>query len=271
MPINKSSKYFLLLPGICLAIACNMGNNKNKEKTVKDTGQNDTIRMLKPLPAEGTTSTLFSHFKENTKFPILIDSAYMAHVKGHDSLGTNEVKLLTQKWYDDSLVNDNDYVLKAFYTIDSAKAKHAYDKWAEKLDIGMTALSNAYALQKIKLADGSEMLVWAIEAISYPACPSFDNTQIYFTLFNQNSPGVTFTLGCTFYGADAPMVGQTIVTGKLTADGNLTLDENELEEDVDTTVANVNHAYYEYSIQKNGILLKSKKRDATKEIIVPKQ
>ncbi len=235
-------RYTILLPAIFLLQSCN-SNNKKKIRWVE---QPPTLKML-------------SHFKESTAFPVVIDSSFIANVSKGDSLGTKEIKKLAQKWFNDSLTEGHQYDLQDFYTIDSVKAKHVFEKWEKKLDIGMTNYANAYAVEKVTLADSTVMLVWALHLVSYPACPSSDITNIYFTFYKYNNTfGQTFLLGSILYGADAPMVGQTIISGTLVADGSLQMEERGIVKDFDSLTADLHHTHYEYLIKHDSIAFKNK-------------
>jgi hypothetical protein len=230
-------------------------------------------------PPDAWVSKLLTHFKEYDKFPVVIDSVYIcnidhclqnyyqydmvidsafnANLDKNDSLGDSDVRLLVKKWFSDSLVSDND--MRDFYSIDSAKKLHVYEKWADTRDIGMVEFASAYGLRKIKMNDSLTLLVWAYSSCTYQACPCFAGTSIYFTMLNGNTIGETFTIGDYSSGADVPNMMQAILAGKLDKDGKLVLDEKIFHEDSDSLKGTVEHTHYEYAITYNTIkqLLKS--------------
>jgi len=71
-------------------------------------------------------------------------------------------------------------------------------------------------------------------------------------------------LGGGSMGADPPAMGQTDITGKLTMDGKLVLDERILNEDIDSLKGTLDHTHYEYQVQYNLIKQQVKQRDAQK-------
>ncbi len=245
----------------CLVLACNTSHDK---KATEGPGYEDSIKSAKAVVIDPKMQSLLTHFKENNKFPVIIDSAFIANMNKHDSLGTNEVKMLVKEWFYDSLVFDSRDEVKTFYTIDSVKAKHAFAAWADKMDIGSIEFANAYGLEKVLLNDSTSLLVWALSYISYPADPSYSGTDIYFTMLNRNTIGQTFMLGGTSLGADPPSVGQTDITGRLTKDGKLVLDERVLNEDIDSLKGTLDHTHYEYQVQHSLIKQQVKQRDAQK-------
>ncbi|HXB12335.1 MAG TPA: hypothetical protein VNZ45_10135, partial [Bacteroidia bacterium] len=166
--------------------SCNNSSNKT-------TAENKPM-VVEKLPPE--LEKLFSHFKEDNSFPVNVDSTYMTTVKKGDSLGSKDVMMFVKQWFkDDSLGFVFDDEIKTFYTIDSIKANGAYKAWHEKLDIGMTRLSNIYALKRIKLDDTTTILLWGLVYSNQEADPIYDVTEVLFTIVNHNKFGESFLLG----------------------------------------------------------------------------
>ncbi|MEO6883101.1 MAG: hypothetical protein ABI199_03650 [Bacteroidia bacterium] len=227
-----------------LLIAFYFGNpqNKNADKT-----------LLNP-----NLQSLLLHFKNTNSFPVRIDSTYMTNFSTKDSLGANEIRLLTTKWLDDSLVMNDEDRLSDFYKIDSVKAAHGFSKWAEKLDIGMTKNANAYGLQKINLNHHLSLLIWAISYSSYEADPWWHTTSINFTELNENKLGETFCLGQISFWIDTPNSYQFILSGILNRDGKLVLDKKSEEYNLDDSTKTLENTHFEYSLTNNKIILKVK-------------
>jgi len=255
------TKLSLLLLIGCLSTSCHNGQKADIKKS-----HSDSTKTSATLSPNNPLAKLLVHFKDNNSFPILIDTTYMNKVAKNDSLGTSMLQLLAKEWVKDSLTMDSSNVLKDFYTIDSVKAKHVFEKWADKLDIGMTKFSNAYGLFKTTLTDGTTLLVWTLIYSSYEADPNYSSTTIYFTLLKDSTIGQTFLLGENYFYIDPPSAYQRIITGNLGADGKLVLEENALTSDLDTLLGDSSHMHYEYLINKTGITLKNKVLSPTKQI-----
>lgn len=251
-----------------LLCSCNTGSSKVKKlQAIKTDSAKRTIQTTQIYHSENLPE-LLTHFKREGKLPFRVDSFYISNLNKSDSLGTSEVKILTRKWINDSLVRDSNFT--DFYVIDSVKAKHVFDKWAEKLDIGMTMYANAYGLQKLQLADSTALLVWALTTTSYPACPSLYTVTIYFTMINHNNLGKSFMIGEYYSGADIPNVAEGRVSSILTSDGKLVMEEKSLTEDTDSLTAMLSHSHYEYLIHNGAITCKVKQRDLPKHIKLKK-
>lgn len=248
---------------IVITYSCNNAGVSNSNGNRADTGKVKVVsRTSTPM------ERLLSHFNETNKFPLVVDSVYIANIDKTDSLGTNELKMLAAHWLEDSLIDGIDYTMKNFYTIDSAKAKHAFDKWAEKLDIGMMKFANAYGLKSIKLDDSTNLLIWALHCSSYEADPFFVFTDIYFTIVYNGTIGKTFLLGEDYAGGDPPSMGNTRINGTLYKDGKLALDWTNLIVDIDSDSGELSHVQYEYAIKSGQIIKKAEKMDDVKELKV---
>lgn len=275
MPLIKYTSLTLLLFATTLFFAgCNSAPEKSGQTTTVTNKDSVKSQPATPqIPADNKPdpdiTALMARFKANTTFPVIIDSAYCVNMNKGDSLGAKEVKMLTKKWFNDSLVIDAGDVLKDFYKIDSIKAKGAYEKWINGLsDYVQVVNSDAYALQRITLADGKTLLVWGLQ-YSDGADPLYNIANVYFTIADNNKIGETFLLGSCSNGADPPAFGQTVLAGKLMGDGSFTMEKHQFSYQGDTNIAQVDHALYKYAITNGTISLVSKKNDATMNVKVP--
>ena len=265
MKINSFFQLSVLALATCLILSCS--NNK----TVKDTRtpeqiKSDSIKDAAVAAAKAKLEKLLAHFKDNNTFPLTIDSAYIANsVIKHDSLGENEIKAITVQWNNDSLMSEDHDAIKDFYRIDSLKANHGFEKYSEKLDIGDIRYSNAYGLQKVQLADSTQVLIWALAYASYQADPMFNSTSIYGTMLNKGNMGITFLLGQSTFGADPPAQGTNILTSNLMKDGKLVMDSKLITEDLDSMTSVTNKSHFEYAISNGKVNLKIKKRSPPKQ------
>ena len=248
------SRFLFLLFFGSVIFGCNTNSKNNAEQTIVEKPINTKLQAL------------INHFKNADKFPLIIDSTYIATINKNDSLGTNEVKMLTQNFFNDSLVLSDTNLLSDFYKIDSVKANHTFEKWSEKLDIGMTEYANAYALQKINLNDSVSLLVWALSASSYEADPNWYSSTIYFTQLIGKNIGETFVLGQYFNWIDPPSAYQLLLSGNLTKNGKLVLEKNEQTEDLDDSATTITQTHFEYLVNGKKIELKEKKVTENKNI-----
>lgn len=249
--IFKSFLTHALLAVTFLFVSC--GGEKTNEENVKQ----DPVKTA--LVMDPAIEKMLGMFSEAKPFPVLTDTVLMNNLPG-DTLTGEQVKQLQSEWLKHDLVMGVDYDLNGFYTIDSAKAKGAYAKWCEGLDIGMMKFATAHPLNQIKLDDKTVLLTWALETSSYEACPYFSGTAIYATLIYEGKPSHNFILG-EQYGAGDPPSGMTRVrTSELTADGKLHIMETEESSDMDEEVTTTQENEYWFEI-KDGkfVFVKDKK------------
>jgi hypothetical protein len=265
----KNYKILVSLPIICLALSCNSGapqKTATSDKAPNDSGRRtsvDSTLKAKDSVLSGTYSIekikkLLSHFPDNNNYPVTIDSAYMANVaKGHDSLGTNEVKMLVRRWHDDDLLTSDSSQVCDFYKIDSLKAHH---KFTGQYKEGMPTYANVYALKKIGMKEQT-LLVWALVTIQEDADPVYTLTTVYYTILNNNTILETGIMGSLMTGADPPGEYQTILSSRLSEDGKLRMEQAEFSGDMDSMKAEIKHTHYEYLIHQGYTKLMSKKQD----------
>ncbi len=267
--LNKNRKAVAFLSIICLVISCNQGI-KNETKSVIAT-MPDSLSRRDPfgkapsieLSADAKMN-LLKHFPDNDKFPVIIDSAYMAQVNKHDSLGAKELKMLARFWHDDELFNEEDDSMEVlhFYQNDSLKAYHLFKgQYTE----GKPTYSNAYGLQKINVREET-LLIWALVSKQEDADPIYRLTTVYYTILNNNTILETSIMGRLMIGMDPPGEYRTILSGTLASDGKLGLDQHEFTGDMDSLKGELKHTHYEYFIHQGYTQLTNKKADSPKEI-----
>lgn len=249
--------------GICL-VSCNMGT-KGKDVSVKGVLP-DSLKAPSLELSNDNMKNLLAHFPADKNFPVIIDSAYMAQVSKHDSLGAKDVKMLVKFWHtDDLLIVDSEQVI-GFYGIDSMKAHHEFPgKYMEGKPTNVTA----YGLKKIELGDET-LLVWALVSVQEEADPIYHVTTVYYTILNNNTILETFIMGRLMTGMDPPGEFTTIITGTLSPEGKLLLEEKEFSGDLDSHKGEIKQTHYEYSISRGSIRLKAKKQEPVKKIKLKK-
>lgn len=243
--------------------ACN-SSKKNDSGTESSSEVADSIAVS----ANENTKRLFDLFKKKAELPFLADTTLFKSVKDLDSLGSAEIELLTSVTLNN---NEDEYELKEFFKIDSIKASGSYAKWCETLDIGMTKFANAYAISKIKLNDSTALLVWGMSSSSYEACPFFSGVNVYFTVFKNNIAGPYFKLGEYISAGDPPSLMEKTVTGSIGADGNITKDVVQQNEDMDEPFVEITKEHYSYALKNGKIELIQEKRSDPVKVSRPPQ
>jgi hypothetical protein len=267
-----SNIFFAVVIGF--AASCNTRHQQPTNNSIQTSAAIDSMlkandtALMRDHYAREKIKSLLSHFPDDKNFPVIIDSTYMANVaKGHDSLGTNEVKTLVRFFYTDDLTNSDSSELYNFYKIDSIKKNHAMEKWMENHPEGAPTQMNAYALKKIWMREQT-LLVWALVVSQQYADPVYQYTTVYYTILNNNTILTTFKMGEISNGMDPPMGWESALTGKLNEDGKLLMDKNSTDFDIDSDTAETNHIHYEYLIHQGSTKLLSKKEDEPKKLII---
>ena len=123
-------------------------------------------------------------------------------------------------------------------------------------------------MKKIKLNDSTTLILWALCYSNEEADPTFDVTEVLFTVMNNNNFGESFLLGEVAIGADPPNSGHTITTGKLSKDGGFELNEVNYSEELDDMKGEINRSHFEYAISNGKLYFKVKKVSPTVAIKV---
>ncbi len=236
-----------------LVIACNSG---------------ESIKTRAQSPVDTKLGKLLVHFKDNISFPVIIDSAFIAHVTKYDTLVANEVKMLAVQWYKDDMMENDHVVLHDFYMIDSLNAKHGYAKYIDSLQEGAygdTRFSTAYSLQKIKLTDSTTLLVWALYYANLDtdnvmtAEEQFKGTNIYGTVLNNNGIGFTYLLAESNIHTTESDGNEVLLTDSITNSGKLFFRQTTVQDDYDSMQAQVYQSFYQYQISHGKMSFKSTK------------
>lgn len=247
---------FITFFSFCL-VSCNTEVKQENSNTDSPKSENETLIKLSAI------------FKKELTLPLNIDSVFLAQEHLGDSLGTNEIKLLTINSFQTDSNNGMTYELGEFYKIDSIKASGTYAKWCETLDIGMTKHSNAYAIGKIVIDKNIPLLVWAFTHSSYEACPWSSGTSVFCTILNPNETGESFLLGESFGAGDAPVSMRRETYGTLNTNGSLTLNTKEVNDDADASESELTTENTEYLIKNGKVTLVKKSAKQTVKVPHP--
>lgn len=237
--MKKLIFYLYIIITASIFTSCN-SSKQDKEKETNDSAVVATnVEMQK----------LMDLFKDQITLPLIVDSTFLAKEKFGDSLGTNELKLLTENRFKHELMDPLEYELDDFYKIDSIKTTGTYPQWCDKLDIGMTKYANAYAAGKIELDPNTILLVWVLKIESYEACPWSSGTAVYLTPIKNGVPVETFIAGENYGAGDAPVWMIRDVYSKLNTDGTLAMSWRQENDDADGTESEVEERKYTFSIK----------------------
>jgi len=222
-------------------------------------------KSILSLQNDVTLKMVLAHFKDCKKLPLKIDSSVTNHLSKYDSLGGKEVRILARHWLKDSInmYENHDAIMQDFYTIDSLKAHHAYKKYCDSLQPGMTKYGNAYALEKVTLTNDALLLVWAYVTSSYEADPNSGRTCVYFTLINDDTVGDTFVLAEEITFADPPSGSLFTCYSTLSDAGRLVMKETDESDDYDSMLAQIGYSHAIYNISPGSITRVSSAFDST--------
>lgn len=220
-----------------------------------------------PPTVQAAGPAITDKFKTLSGFPFLADTTLFFRLDACDSLGAAEVKALGANWFRHDLVSNIGWELSEFYTIDSIKAAGKYDAYCDSLDIGQTKRSNAYALGRLQPDTNTTILVWALTASSYEACPYSSSQCVYFTVINRGSVGESFRLGEYVSAGDPPVSMERIVSGRLNSDLTFELAVfAENDEDMDQPEVEVTRELYRFAIRDGRIVMLSEQKEAPRKV-----
>ncbi len=253
----KTEKLFSVISVFCAIVfltACSNAIKENSNSEKKDSLVINDKQLEKSVGL----------FKETT-LPFTVDTALLFRIEKCDSLGGFEIKTLAANCFKHDLIGGLEYDLKTFYQIDSIKAAGKYKQYCDSLDIGMTKISTARAINEIQLDPNTLILVWGLRTSSYEACPYSSTWSVYFTVIYKGNVAETFLLGEYISAGDAPVAMQRTVTGKLLA-GRLyptfAIDVTQInDQDMDLPEVVIHKEQYVFAIKDGAIKLVSEKKN----------
>ncbi|MFN5417627.1 MAG: hypothetical protein ACK5B9_11265 [Flavobacteriia bacterium] len=238
-------KIILLVIVSSLFISCNSSKSQEDSNKIGKVEYPSEINTFLEL-----FSDLDSDFKIDAKF--IEDSTRNI---SKNKLTLEQVKLLSQKLSKDEMTEINDYYLKDYFTIEKAKENKTYDKYVEKLDLGMMKDANCFALGKIELGDSVSLLIWKMEFTSYEACPVYYGTNFLATVISGKTVIQTLQIACQENAADAPMASEITQDFSISKKGIVKIksETNVFEEDVRTEHTNSDNTFV---VSKKGFVKK---------------
>ena len=178
--------------------SCNSENTENASKEKSLIEYPDEIKSFVAL-----FSNLDADFKLNNEF--IADSTRNT---SKNKLTLEQVKLLSQNLSKDEMTDINEYYLKDYFKIEASKLNKTYEKYLEKLDIGMMKDANCFAIGKIEMGDSVSILIWKMEFTSYEACPVYYGTNFLATVISGKAVVQTLQIACNETAADAPFASE---------------------------------------------------------------
>jgi len=251
----KPQKLFSVICAFCVMVflsACGSAIKENSGSEKKDSLVINNKQLKKSVGL----------FKE-ASLPFTVDTTLLFRMEKGDSLGGFEIKMLTANCFKHDLINGLEYDLATFYKIDSIKAIGKYKQYCDSLDIGMTKVSTAHALNEIQLDANTLLLIWGLRTSSYEACPYSSTWAVYFTIVYKGNVAETFLLGEYVSAGDPPVAMQRTVNGKLLADRTFTIDVTQInDQDMDLPEVVVHKEQYSFAINDGAIKLVSEKKNS---------
>lgn len=178
-----------------------------------------------------------------------------------------DVRALAASWYKHDLVSNVPYGLAEFYKIDSLKVSGGYPAYVDSLDIGQTKDSKAYAVCRLAYDSVTTLLVWALTASSYEACPYFSGQTVYFTVLHNGKIHESFLLGAYESAGDPPMSMERTVTGKINRDLTIELSlAAEHDKDMDQPEVEVTREEYRLDVKDGRISLISETKHGPEKV-----
>lgn len=248
----KVRKYFYV--AFLCAAACSQPEKK-------------VVPGMEAEPAGATTKLLSDKFKTGRTLPFKADTALFFHLEGGDSLTGTDVRALAGSWFKHDLVSNVQYEFAEFYKIDSLKATGGYPSYVDSLDIGQTKDSKAYAVCRLAYDSVTTLLVWALTASSYEACPYFSGQTVYFTVLHNGKIQESFLLGAYESAGDPPVSMERTVNGRINPDLTIELSVvAEHDEDMDQPELEITREEYKFAVKEGHISLVSEAKQPVEKV-----
>ncbi|HYG49748.1 MAG TPA: hypothetical protein VD905_02545 [Flavobacteriales bacterium] len=184
-----------------------------------------------------------------------------------DSLSSADVKMLSVNWLKHDLTDEVEVELSDYYKIDSVHRAGAYKEYCEALEPGNTQTSVAYPLASLNVDKDTWVLVWALRASSFPACPHFSLNNAYGSVIYKGEVTQSFKMGENMSAGDPPSHMDRFVTSSINEKGLLTLDvvENSTYDGEEMSTVN---EHYEFQLVNGKLKMKKeeKKKPVTSKI-----
>jgi len=257
-------KHSIFLITSILLLACNNESESDNDNTSKGNNpdpdiQNDSIALTDTVSLINEIETIpngvsdvLSYFDEELELPLLLDSLFLKDLPNAKPIKGDVVNKLLSGLLNHDLNTTVQYTIRSFNHIDSLKSVGAYEEYVENLDIGMTKMSDAFALFKTELDPHTILLLWSLESSSYEACPYFDDKMVFVTLIYENEIGETLLIAEESRSGDPPMSAYALYTSTIDHTNKLKIKGYSLfeEEDYETEelISDVSKNNYSFSI-----------------------
>jgi|GEM_PF-5379849 len=186
-----------------------------KQDTVglAEEAKSDEIKPIKKKEPIKEGSFL-DDFKSFSSFDSLsFDSLFIETIENYPFLSSEYVRSFQTVLVDKKLSENNLDFLNQYFMLDSIKRNHQYSKYLSKITIGQVQESVANALYQIKIEDNRLLLIWSLTHSSYEADPFTYGTEIYATIYEEDSALETSLIAEALYSMDPPaFYSETIYT-----------------------------------------------------------
>lgn len=185
------------------------GNENNSDNNIEDSISEENFITSEENNHEKAVDSniITSFFKGKNTLPFTVDSNYFVNInddKNRTELKGEQVKLLTSNMVVYEKFDHIKWDLKSFFEIDSMKAAGTYEDYQNKIDVGMVLYSDAYGIEKVKLNDDTEALIWSNSYSTPDACPYGFGTYIFISVLYKGEITDCTVIGENMSGGDPP-------------------------------------------------------------------
>lgn len=245
-------KIFFTLCTVALLCSCGNSPKENPAETKSDSLVINSKELQKSAKL----------FKE-TSLPLSVDTSFIFMLGRGDSLGSFEIRALVGNILKHELSGGLEYEMGIFCRIDSIKEAGKYQQYIDSLDIGMTKVSTAHALNEFHLDNNTLVLIWGLYSSSYEACPSSESWTVYGTIVYKGEVKETFLLGECSSWVDPPVATERTVTSEMAGNGTITTDVYQVnDQDMDSADVEITREKYSFSIKEGKVFVESEKKNA---------
>jgi hypothetical protein len=151
----------------------------------------------------------------------VIDSVFFDDSTSQNNMDIKIVKELAKNLKKEEHTEINEYYLNDYIKIETAKLKGNYDKYVQKLDIGMMQDASCNFIGKIEYGDSLAIILWSLKYSSFEACPYFKGNHVLASLVGYGKHIQTFQIAGHTINTDPPMDAENYMTIRFHENGEL--------------------------------------------------
>jgi len=192
------------------------------------------------------------------ELPAEIDSVFIGEFSGEEftKLNANQVLTLSEGFNEIANIYSAKGTIDEFIEIDSLKQIGKYEEYVQKIDAGMTEISEAIAIYEYTMADGTRIFIWAISDETVEMGPWSKGTIVYASFAKENTILKCYPIAEISFGGDAPMWGASKIECKIISNGEFQISRQYLEGDDDAGTVDKSNEFYNF-VWQNGFLEKA--------------